>query len=172
MIDTVPAGEEIYLQPGEVWFGRAPARVRTLLGSCVAITLWHPQRGLGGMCHYMLPERPPERGGEPDGRYAPDAMQLLLHAIVRHGARPADFEAKLFGGGRMFNAQAELSGPGAVQARNVQVARELVRRHGMPIRAEHLGGHGHRLLVFDLADGAAWLKHTPLQTDDTTWGPP
>src|SRR5439155_18563598 len=42
---------EIFLQPGEWYFGDADTRIRTLLGSCVAITMWHPRRCLGGMCH-------------------------------------------------------------------------------------------------------------------------
>ncbi|MFM2120003.1 MAG: hypothetical protein RL722_1471, partial [Pseudomonadota bacterium] len=54
------AREELLILPGQLWFGpggeRAPV-LRTLLGSCVAVTLWHPGRQLGGMCHYLLPAR-------------------------------------------------------------------------------------------------------------------
>ena len=42
---------EIFLQPGELWFGDEQTRIRTILGSCVAVTLWHPGRRIGGMCH-------------------------------------------------------------------------------------------------------------------------
>ena len=55
-------GNEIFLQPGEFYFGDAATRIRTLLGSCVAITLWHPARMIGGMCHYMLPNRQKHHG--------------------------------------------------------------------------------------------------------------
>ena len=48
---------EIYLQPGELWFGDANTRIRTILGSCVAITLWHPHRRIDGMCRYMSQSR-------------------------------------------------------------------------------------------------------------------
>ncbi|MBL8511280.1 MAG: chemotaxis protein CheD, partial [Betaproteobacteria bacterium] len=48
---------DIFLQPGEFYFGDADTRIRTLLGSCVSITMWHPTRRIGGMCHYMLPTR-------------------------------------------------------------------------------------------------------------------
>ena len=44
----------ISLLPGELYFGQRHL-LKTLLGSCVAITLWHPQRQLGGMCHFLLP---------------------------------------------------------------------------------------------------------------------
>lgn len=57
MIKSLSGGLDIFLQPGEWYFGEGNTRVRTTLGSCVAIVLWHPVRRIGGMCHYMLPSR-------------------------------------------------------------------------------------------------------------------
>jgi len=56
MKSRTPA-HEIVLHPGDWWFGGGDTRARTVLGSCIAITLWHPQLRVGGMCHYMLPQR-------------------------------------------------------------------------------------------------------------------
>ena len=154
---------DLSLQPGEVWFGAAPARVRTLLGSCVALTLWHPGLRVGGMCHYLLPSRGPHTTRTLDGRYGNEAFALLLREIRRRGAVPAQFEAKLFGGGRMFASQPGATLPGMdVQQRNVTQARALVAANGLALRAEHLGGVGHRLIVLDLATGDVWMRHTPL----------
>ncbi len=58
MIPINPAPIDVFLQPGDVYFGDRHTRLRTILGSCVSITLWHPQRLLGGMCHFILPARP------------------------------------------------------------------------------------------------------------------
>ena len=55
-------GEALSLMPGELWSGRGAASVRTLLGSCVALTLWHPRLRVGGMCHYLLPRRQRKAG--------------------------------------------------------------------------------------------------------------
>lgn len=155
---------EIYLQPGELWFGDENTRIRTILGSCVAITLWHPHRRIGGMCHYMLPSRARRHGADLDGRYGDEAMALLIRHIHAAGGRLQDFEAKLFGGGRMFHHDYGEGRccAGAVHDRNVEVARAMAARHGLPIKAEHLGGHGHRQVILDLWSGHAWLKHTPL----------
>ncbi len=38
---------DVFLQPGEHFVGDADCRIRTLLGSCVSITLWHATRRLG-----------------------------------------------------------------------------------------------------------------------------
>lgn len=54
-MNTADSMQLVTLQPGEFHFGGANTRIQTLLGSCVAITLWHPIRRIGGMCHYMLP---------------------------------------------------------------------------------------------------------------------
>lgn len=35
---------DIFLQPGEHYVGDADCTIRTLLGSCVSITLWHPAK--------------------------------------------------------------------------------------------------------------------------------
>ena len=41
---------EIFLQPGDFYFGDENTRLRSLLGSCVSITMWHPTKLIGGMC--------------------------------------------------------------------------------------------------------------------------
>lgn len=155
---------EIYLQPGELWFGDENTRIRTILGSCVAITLWHPHRRIGGMCHYMLPSRARKHGADLDGRYGDEAMALLTKEIHAVGSRVQDFEVKLFGGGRMFR-HAFCEGKncdGQVHERNVAAGRAMVAQHGLKLIAEHLGGHGHRQVILDIWSGHAWLKHTPL----------
>jgi chemotaxis protein CheD len=151
---------EIFLQPGEFYFGDGVTRIRTLLGSCVAVTFWHPRLRAGGMSHCMLPERPRRARGEAlDGRYADDAMLLALAEIVRAGTRPAEYQVKIFGGGRMFPS-ANASHVDIAQ-RNVEAARALVRCHGFLAGAEDLGGEGHRNVILDLWSGDVWLKRAP-----------
>jgi chemotaxis protein CheD len=155
---------EIVLHPGELWFGNRDTRIRTILGSCVSLTLWHPKHLIGGMCHYMLPRRGGVERGELDGRYADEALDLLLAEIRKTGTRPQEYEAKLFGGGRMYS-QPDCGGKKCdvqVQDRNIQAGYDLVLRHELNLKAEHIGGHGHRQLMFDIWSGHAWMKHIPL----------
>lgn len=159
------AGTEVYLQPGELWFGYGDVRLRTLLGSCVAITLWHPRHRCGGMCHFMVPGRPAATPGTTNGRYAAEAMDWLVQHVAATGLRLAEFQAKLFGGGRMYNHGGGRLPPGsmfAVHDRNVDAARALLSGHRLVAAAEHLGGEGHRELRFELATGETWLRHTAL----------
>ena len=151
---------DIFLQPGEVYFGGRDTRIRTLLGSCVAITMWHPGMLAGGMCHYMLPSAPSGKRNTPDGRYADEAMALMLLEIRKAYSSPEEYQVKLFGGGHMFSAH-QSPKIEHVGSKNVEMARMLMKRHGFKIHAEHLGGMGHRNLMFDLWNGHVWMRHQP-----------
>lgn len=155
-MDTPP---RYFLNPGEFHFGAAPLQLATLLGSCVTVTLWHPHRRIGGMCHILLPGRPPRRGRPLDGHYADEAFAMFDDAIARHGAAPREYQAKLFGGGDMFPVAKTRIGLGA---RNIVTARDLLAARGIPLLAEHAGGAGHRKLVFDLGNGEVHLYFADL----------
>ena len=150
---------EVFLQPGEFYFGEDKTRIRTLLGSCVAITLWHPRLRIGGMGHYMLPQRPGLAKNQPlDGRYAEEVLWMFQRELQHTRTGPADYQVKLFGGGRMFAHLQNAKRHADVSDRNVEVARQLMAQHGFRILAEDLGGDGHRSVVFDLWSGDVWLK--------------
>ena len=154
-----PDALEIFLQPGEFYFGEEKTRIRTLLGSCVAISLWHPRLRIGGMCHYMLPHRPHRRGDEPlDGRYADEAMHLFLCELRRSGTLPAEYHVKLFGGGQMFQPAPGASRHANISERNMEAGRALIVQHGFRSLAQDLGGEGHRNVILDLWSGDVWLK--------------
>ncbi|MBL4609123.1 chemotaxis protein CheD [Halopseudomonas sp.] len=154
MMTALGSGIDIFLHPGEWYFGDEHTRIRTLLGSCVAVTLWHPGYKVGGMCHFMLPGKHHPRT-ELNARYGTDALALLVREMHRHGGRPGDYEAKLFGGSSMFGL-----GPAAnsVADRNICMAEDLVRIHGLKVVARSLGGSVYRQLVFDLGQGDVWMR--------------
>lgn len=158
------ATREIYLQPGQWWFG-SEHRLRTVLGSCIALTLWHPAQRTGGMCHFMLPRRAtPVAPGEYDGRYADEALALLLAEIAARRHNPYHYQVQMFGGGRMFGDSSELADAGAVAVprQNIEAARQLLKQHRLHLTAEHVGELGHRQIVFDLRSGQVEVQHTPL----------
>lgn len=163
---------DIFLQPGDYYFGDRDTRIRTVLGSCVSITFWHPRLLIGGMCHYMLPSRKAEKRAivspAVDGRYADEAMQLLLKEIDFAGASHREYEVKLFGGGNMFPERGIEKDH--VGLKNVDMARALVRRHGFNCVAEHLGGDGHRNVIFNVWSGDVWMRHAAIQRQDATAG--
>lgn len=151
------SGLDIFLGPGEWFFGGPNARVRTTLGSCVAFTCWHRRLRLGGICHYMLSHRAAGRGdNKADGRYAEEALELLDGAARARGTCLFDYEVKLFGGADMFIVpDRPLTSVGAC---NIAAALDLVQRHGLQVEAQSLGGTYYRQLLFSVGTGDVWLR--------------
>jgi chemotaxis protein CheD len=150
---------DVFLKPGDFYFGDNESRIRTLLGSCVAITVWHPQFRIGGMCHYLLPEdrQVASLNDELDGRYADKALQLFMHEIRNAGTHPCEYEVKMFGGGNQFSGH-ELNGHN-IPEKNIQSGKKLLLHHGFKLSSFHLGGNGHRNVILDLWSGNVWVQH-------------
>lgn len=158
------ARTEIYLLPGEHAAGRARCRIRTLLGSCVSITLWHPGLRVGAMSHFLLPGEGKRCGLELNGRYGEDALALMLMDLKMLGAPAQDCEAKLFGGGAMFPCEGPM---GAVGWRNGEAARRMLARQGIRVVSESLYEAGHREIIFKVGSGEVWVRHARLPAADT-----
>lgn len=154
MTTVLESGIDIFLHPGEWYFGERDTRIRTTLGSCVAVTLWHPTLQIGGMCHYMLPGTN-QPGEALNARYGDDALQLMTAEVRRLSGSPADYHAKLFGGANMFEV-----GPGgsSVARRNISAAEMLASRYNLNIVARSLGGCVYRQLVFNIDNGDVWVR--------------
>jgi chemotaxis protein CheD len=76
----------------------------TVLGSCVAACLRDSVQCIGGMNHFMLPDAGSEgatRFGA-SSRYGAFAMELLINELLKLGAKRANLEAKVFGGGNVM----------------------------------------------------------------------
>lgn len=153
---------DIFLQPGEIyWSNDSATRIRTLLGSCVSICLWHPVRKIGGMCHYLLPKRPqsspPADGLDP--RYGEEAIRIFLQEISAVNTHPGQYIAKVFGGGQMFQTLR----PGShIGDNNVDLAYRFLKETGIQIAAHDHGGTRDRRLMFDLWSGNVWMKRKTL----------
>jgi chemotaxis protein CheD len=148
---------EVFLQPGEHFVGDAGYRIRTLLGSCVSITLWHPVRRVGAMCHFLLPSRSTPSGAVLDGRYGEEVMSIMLQELERLAIKPSECVSKIFGGGNMFPGQTRVDARN-VGIKNGEAARALLLAHRIPIVSESLFGVGHRQIIFDISTGDVWAR--------------
>ena len=147
---------DIFLQPGEFFVADAQYQMRTMLGSCVSITLWHPFKRVGAMSHFLLPTRGASDKNEGlDARYGDEALELMLGELRQMGVAPSQCQGKVFGGGNMFPDHFR-SGVMNVGQRNGEAALELLNHHGIPIVSESLFGVGHRQIIFDVRNGDVW----------------
>ncbi len=158
---------DIFLLPGEFFVADASCQIRTILGSCVSITLWHPHVRIGGMSHFLLPTRgsASPASKELDGHYGDEALELMCRDLRAHGVEPRQCEAKIFGGGHMFPGRMKVDG-NHVGRRNGEAARELLALHGIPVVTESLFGVGHRQIIFDVGKGDVWARQVKLSLQE------
>ncbi|MFL5540186.1 MAG: chemotaxis protein CheD [Longimicrobiaceae bacterium] len=122
------------------------------LGSCVAILLHDRQARVGGLAHVLLPEPALARDRHNFAKFAATAVPMLMDELAALGARGGRIEARLVGGASMFTA---LMVPGSLNMgeRNVRAAREALRKAGVPLLGEAVGGDYGRSVRFAAGDG-------------------
>ena len=131
--------------------GDPEVMLTTILGSCVAMCLRDPVARIGGMNHFLLPSGRTD-GADEGRRYGAYAMEVLINGVLTAGGRRDRLEAKLFGGGRMFDGLAD------VGVANATFAEKFLADERIPIIASSLRGHGARRVQFWPATGRALQK--------------
>jgi chemotaxis protein CheD len=122
------------------------------LGSCVAICVTDPVARVGGLAHALLPEPALARDQSNPSKFASTAVPLLLEEMKALGGRMSRMEARLVGGASMFTT---LMVPGTLNMgeRNIRAAREALRRAGIPVLGEAVGGDFGRSVRVSVAEG-------------------
>lgn len=145
----------IFLGPGDYFFGSTSEQISTLLGSCVSLVAWLPERQLLSVSHVMLPKL---RDGDTQSlRYGDVALTQWMSDAKKIGARPQDFSLALFGGSTRFYSAAQYEQ--SIGHRNIVFFHQELRRLGLSLRCEQTGGHHHRKLLVDAASGRFWWLH-------------
>ncbi len=150
------------LRVGEIRVAQAPGRLAIHgLGSCVAVFVYDPGVGVGGLAHILLPS-PPRGGTDAVGRYATTAVAAIVEESIRRGARRAALLAKVTGGSRMFANDAAGS-RASVGDKNVAATLRALHAAGVTVAGTDVGGGCGRTVVANLADGT--LTITTLRGD-------
>jgi chemotaxis protein CheD len=148
--------DSLYLLPGALYIGNEVQEVKTLLGSCVAITLWQPKDKVCGMTHIVLPSG---RHDENNPKFATGAIQHLMQTIAKYGYQPKDFKTGVYGGGRMFGKGTE-QGIIDVGNSNVKKTLALLGEAGFPVGEQDVQGSVYRHVLMDRSTGAVRIKRT------------
>ncbi len=153
-------GQDLNLLAGQLWFGQEASSVRTLLGSCVAVTLWHPGRLIGGMCHFLLPNRQRPAGAPRDARFGNEALELLVEALLRAGTQPSEYEAHLYGGADTMPDRAGVKLN--IGERNIEQGWTLIDHYGFALQGVDVGENIPRNLKLTLATGDVLMRRGEL----------
>lgn len=154
-----PDLSDVYLKPGEIYIADRPALVRTVLGSCIAVTMYVPRLGIGSMCHALLPS---STGGiKPDGKcfwFADCCIRWMLKRFMERGAKRSEVEVKMFGGADVLTPIFSRRGFPTVGKQNIEAAMEVLKEEGLMLLAHDLGGTQGRKLNFYAHTGEVVLK--------------
>jgi chemotaxis protein CheD len=150
------ADQEIHLLAGQLYFGKTASRVRTLLGSCVGITLWHPSRGIGGMCHFLLPERQRAADQPLDARFGEEALYVLVEKLSLIGTRPQEYEVNLFGGADTMPDKAGVRFN--VGERNIELGWSLIDHYGFAVQQVDVGDNVPRNVAMNMRTGEVAMR--------------
>ena len=128
----------------------------TVLGSCVAACIRDPVAAIGGMNHFLLPDK----GGEvnPDLplsaslRYGSYSMEQLINGILSAGGRRERLEMKIFGGANV------LAGLRGIGHQNADFIERFLKAEGFKVTAADLRGTLPRKVQYFPSSGVARVK--------------
>ena len=154
-----PDAEVMELLPGDTALGYAGDRMKTLLGSCVAVILTDPRRTVGTMCHIVHVGRPGP-ANQHNTAYGEVAMQTMFDRLIAVGIPPARCQAYVFGGGNMFP---HLFSTTHVGAKNAQWALDYLHDCGIVVVGDAVGGATYRKVAWTVGREHPVVEEVPSQ---------
>lgn len=126
--------------------------LRTLLGSCIGLTLFDRKLRIGGLAHIVLPVS--NGVAAPPGKYADTAIPHLIRTIESLGGQMRHVVAKFAGGSDMFAS----ASANAVGELNIAMVETLLQDARITVTGRHCGGNKGRRMEFDVQTGRVTVE--------------
>jgi chemotaxis protein CheD len=162
-MDNQTAPEHIYLKPGDIYISNKPALISTLLGSCVAVTMFSPRLGAGAISHGILPSCKGKKPCEDDEycregvRYVECSIMRMLGWFMLNGVAREEIDVKVFGGSDMLSVP-EITTKASVGRQNIAMAFHVLEKEMLRVSASDVGGLRGRKIIFSSKTGEVLLK--------------
>ena len=144
---TNTQSQETLVGMGQIAAGGPPQIMRAVVGSCIALSLYHSRLKRGTMAHIVLPAAS-GRDGTP-GKFADTAIPKMLEMLKECGGAATALTAKLSGGSNMFGS----SGPLQIGDANIEAVVRALQLAGIRVAAQDVGGNRGRRVTFECASG-------------------
>ncbi len=145
----------ITILSGEYYISNDPQVVIvTLLGSCIAVCLFDPLNGVGGMNHFMLPQAQKEPCRD-YGKFGLQSLEMMLEGLAKQGAAFANLKAKVFGGSNMINLTYKENG---IAIANIHFTLKYLQNKNIPIISKELGGNIGRRIYYLIEDHSVFVQ--------------
>jgi len=158
---AVPAGQDVptvFLHAGDIFSSADPTRATTILGSCVSTCIFDSIRGIGGMNHFVLPQR--GSGGGAIGHQGETAIAELVNALLSLGAERRNLRAKVLGGGNVLPAGGTSARRSMdIGRRNVNEAFRVLRLLRIPVLGEYVQQYCGLNIEMLTSTGSVQVRH-------------
>lgn len=169
-----------YLKAGELFILEQPAMISTVLGSCIAVTLFNKRLGFAGICHALLPQckRKNIKKKIEDlldnechkcleaFKYADCSVFMMAEAFSRFGIKPSETEVRLFGGAKMMSCLSSHDAKYSVGRQNIDAASMILEHYHLTLASSDAGGSAGRKIMFNTKTGEVvqqFIKQTNLR---------
>ena len=125
------------------------------LGSCIGICLYDQKIKLAALVHIMLPLNM-ETGRKNPLKYADTGIRETLRMMEAKGASRSRITAKIAGGAKMFDVNG--GSMGNIGQRNIESVHMNLKKEGIQLLREDVGGSVARTLLFDPATGLGCVR--------------
>jgi chemotaxis protein CheD len=151
----------IDISVGEMAVGVKDVQIKTSgIGSCVVVCLYDEEARAGGMIHSMLPTKGAVAQKDKSAKaisnssvakYVDEGIERLVFEVEQIGAVKDRLVAKLAGGSKMFKFIGDEKN--SIGLKNLEMAKQELIKHGIPVSGEDTGGTVGRVAEFDLENG-------------------
>ena len=126
------------------------------LGSCIAVIIFDPVAGVGGMLHYMLPESAmdPEKARIKPAMFADTGIPMLFKQSYQLGATKKNLIVRIAGGSQILDEKGFFN----IGKRNYLALRNILWRNNVLVKQEHVGGNVNRTVRLEMSTGRVFLK--------------
>ena len=155
-----------FLKPGEVIISANPILVSTVLGSCVAVTMYSQEKRVGSICHAMFPNNLKQ---EDNLLYVDTAVHYLHRKMFEYDAG-TDLIVKLFGGAQVMVGGHSTDIRQSIGEQNIAQAKKTLEQLDRQIFKEDIGGKLGRKLLFSIKTGDVYLRRLKSSGNDYILG--
>lgn len=155
--------KHIHLKPGELCVCHQPAQVTTILGSCVAATMYSPKLGIGVICHAMQPFCRHETSRchaecREKYKYVTCVLFEMINRLKRLSVTVGELEVKLFGGAVMIGNNTPEHRQKSIGQQNIEAALGVFEENDIHLKIAEVGGEYGRKIIFNSRTGEVLLK--------------
>ncbi len=126
------------------------------LGSCIAISVYDPVAGVGGLLHYMLPDSTLDvrKAKDNPAMFADTGIPALFKACYGLGAEKKRMIVKAAGGASILDDTNFFR----IGQKNIMAMRKIFWKNNVLIAAEDTGANHNRTVRLDLKSGKTFIR--------------